>query len=200
MNENVANIENDTLHAEEPIEITKGGISNEFYIVSKKKFIWLYFSTFGFYSIYWFFKNWILQKKFHNETYWPAMRGLFYIFFTHSLFRQVDRKLKNSDKKYIWDHGGIATQIVMLTLASNLLGRLASKYMGSPYTDIGSIALAAVMGVLLLRVQMATNLACNDSEGESNNKLSALNIFWIVIGGIFTLLAILGIFFTDADT
>lgn len=199
MSENLTNIEPNALQADESTAITKEGLSNEFYIVSKKKFIWLYFSTFGFYSIYWFFKNWMIQKKFHRETYWPIMRGLFYIFFTHSLFRQVDKKLKDSDKKYIWDHGGIATQIVILTIASNALGRLAMKYIGSPYTDIGSLALAAVSGVLLLGVQSAINLACNDPEGTSNDKLSPLNIFWIVIGIIFTALSILVIFIPETD-
>lgn len=181
-------------------EVLSNEISDEFYIVSRKKFITLYFCTLGFYSVYWFYKNWKLQKILLKESYWTIMRGIFYIFFTHDLLKKIDKKLKNPNKKYYWDHNGISTQIVILTIASNISGRLAMKYIGSPYTDILSLVLTATIGVLLLKAQEAVNLACNDPEGTSNNQISGLNIFWIVAGLILTALSILGIFVTDANT
>ena len=169
-------------------------ISDEFYVVSRKKFIVLYFCTLGIYSIYWFYKNWKLQKICLDESYWPVMRGIFNIFFTHDLLRKIDKKLKNPNKKHYWDHDGLSTQIVVITILSNILGRMSMKYIGSPYTDIGSLVLTGITGYLLLKVQMAANLACDDPSGESNNKFSGLNIFWIVIGSILTILSIVGTF------
>lgn len=61
----------------------------EFYVVSIKKFTILFMATFGFYSIYWFYRNWKMSKAKYRDDIWPVARGIFSIFFVHSLFDYV---------------------------------------------------------------------------------------------------------------
>ena len=81
----------------------------EFYVVSPKKFFLLSFMTLNLYIVYWFYRNWKVIKLRTGESMWPPMRGLFYIFFTHSLFTDVDEMLKDKHKQFDWRPMPIAT-------------------------------------------------------------------------------------------
>ncbi len=82
-----------------------------FYVVSKTKFLVLFFCTFGMYSLYWHFKNWKQYKDYHKDRIIPALRAIFSIFFTHSLFSEVDGVLKRSEKKFDWDPTSCASWV-----------------------------------------------------------------------------------------
>lgn len=178
--------------------ISNDQISNDFYIVGLLKFAILFMCTLGCYIAYWFYRNWKLQKAATGESCWPIMRAIFLIFFTHELFRRIDKKLRLTEKKYDWDSQNTATLIVVFVLASRILDRLSIKEIGSPYTDIAALIILPIIGGLLIYVQKIINFACNDFEGESNNKLTALNFLWISIGTIFIILAVVGIFLSPS--
>ena len=72
---------------ESNLEILPESPRHMFYVVSKIKFLVLFFATFSLYGVYWNFKNWSLYKNYHNDDIWPIMRAIFSVFFTHSLFR-----------------------------------------------------------------------------------------------------------------
>lgn len=187
-----------------PIEelqlIPSNQISNDFYIVGPLKFAILFFCTLGSYAVYWFYRNWKLQKVATGESCWPIMRGIFLIFFTHDLFKRIDKKLRVDEKKYNWDSQNTATLIIFFVLASRILDRLSIKEIGSPYTDIAALLILPIIGGLLIYVQRIINFACNDFEGESNNKLTALNFLWISIGTIIIMLALVGIFLSPSKS
>ncbi|MGH1487202.1 MAG: hypothetical protein ACRBCI_13395 [Cellvibrionaceae bacterium] len=165
----------------------------QFYIVSIKKFTILFFATVGMYPIYWFYKNWKLQKERHDLSIWPVARGIFSIFYAHTLFNKIDSVLQQKQKVFEWSAGAVATSYVVLTVVSTLMSQLASKEIGSPYTDILSIAALPVLYVILLKAQKAINLSQNDPEGEANNQLTGANIVWIFIGLLLWALIILGL-------
>ena len=87
-----------------------------YYVVGQTKFLLLSILTFGLYFHYWFYRNWNQVKKADADDSWPIARGIFYIFFTHSLFSDVDAQLRDKDPGYSWSPNGIATTFVLLTI------------------------------------------------------------------------------------
>lgn len=158
----------------------------------------LYVATFGLYGVYWFYKNWINYKNSSADRFnvdrsiWPAPRGLFAIFFTHALFREI--KAYGRDKAALaeWNNESVATQLVLFMIAANVLDRLSARSIGSPYTDIASLVIIAPLLGLLLSAQRMINVACDDPDGKSNSRLTNANYAWIVLGVIFWVFAIVG--------
>jgi hypothetical protein len=169
---------------------------NKYYVVSNKKFLLLYISTLGIYSVYWFYKNWSLYKKSTGESMLPVMRGIFSIFFAHSLFRKVDSSIQEKSIPYSWSPKMLATVYVISALVANFSDRLATKGIGSPITDFLGLILAFSAGWALYRAQGAINMACNDPHGAANADITPANIIWIILGVVLWALILIGIFAT----
>lgn len=172
------------------------GTGARFYVVSTRKLLVLYFMTLGLYHLYWNYKNWALHNEATGDVVWPVPRAIFSIFFTHSLFREVATH-DVTQQRAEWNAGSAATFMVLLVIGGNILERMASKGLGSPLTDIASIAFLVPTGLLLKQVQMEINARCGDPAGNGNASFSGANIAWCVAGAIYWALAILGIFFTE---
>lgn len=166
-----------------------------YYIVSPNKFLVLAIATFNLYFVYWFYKNWDNVKRRDNDDSWPVPRAIFYIFFTHSLLTDVSETLKRKTIEFAWQPSAIASVFVILTIADTVIGRLAFNNVGSPFTDMVGIAMAVVLPLVLLPAQKAINSACEDSEGNSNSSLTVVNWVWIVLGGLFWLVTLTGLYF-----
>lgn len=172
-----------------------GGIATPpFYVVAKRKFWLLYLGLPGLYGIYWMYKHWANLKRSRKSDEWPVMRAIFSVFFVHSLFSEIDQRLKRESIRLEWSRGAIATALVVLMLISNVLDRLAWYQIGSPYVDIISLVLLPLLAVLSWQGQRAANLACSDVEGASNRTLTAANIIWLVFGGLLWLLILFGFY------
>lgn len=165
-----------------------------FYIVAPRKFVLLYLFTVGMYAVYWFYQNWAMLKRQRNLNVWPVPRALFSIFFTHSLFQEIDRALESNAVRYAWNAAGAATAYVILSLASSVIGQLANRDIGSPLTDFASLLMVPAVMFPLLAAQKAANFAVGDPQGESNSTLTAANIVWMVVGVLLWLLALLGLY------
>jgi hypothetical protein len=160
-------------------------IINDFYIVSLLKLVILFSCTLGLYMVYWFYRQWKQQKDVAGEDCWPIMRGIFLIFFTHSLFEKIDKKLRLTEKKYDWSPEYTATLFVILVLASRISDKLALNGIGLPYSDIAGLLILPIIAGLLIYVQRIINFTCDDIEGESNSQFTSLNFLWITVGIIF---------------
>jgi hypothetical protein len=175
-----------------------------FYVVSRKKLAILYLATFGLYGVYWFYKNWSNYKNCSSDKFnvdrsiWPVARGIFSIFFTHALFREIKGYGRDKAALAEWNNGSLATQLVLFMIASNVLDRLSYRSIGSPYTDIASILIMAPLLGLLLSAQHMINVSCDDPDGESNSRLTNANYVWIALGLIFWFFVILGFILPDA--
>ncbi len=163
-----------------------------FYVVSKTKFLVLFFCTFGLFSIYWHFKNWKLYKSYHNENMMPVMRAIFSVFFTHALFSVVDMRIKDLNKEFVWNHSLYATLVVTVVILSNILDRVSS-YSSYEWISILVLPLLILHGWLLAKAQAAINICCEDPLGISNNQFTWLNWIWILLGGLFVLTVIFGV-------
>lgn len=174
-------------------------VENEFYVVSQKKYLVLFFITIGLYPVYWFYKNWSLYREKTGNKMWPVMRGIFSIFFTHSLFRLVDSRLKEKKFEYEWNPQFVATVYVLFAILGNILDRLSYKEIGSPVTDLLSLGVLPVVGWTLYKAQNAVNIVCEDPLGVSNNQFTWANIIWIVFGTILWGMILLGLYFMVFD-
>lgn len=145
------------------------------------------------YQIYWFWKNWALYKaRPHDEDIWPIPRGIFTIFFAHSLADLISRSLSRDKHKLDWDEHWAASIYVVTTLMGGLCDRLAAREMGSPFTDLLSLALLPVTGWAIYTFQRAINMSCGQPEGSTNRTYSAANWLWIVIGILLWALILIG--------
>ena len=174
----------------------------QFYVVGRAKFLVMMIGTLGLYGYYWFYKNWALFNRRHGRGYWPVPRAIFSVFFTHSLFAEVDHAIRSRGATFRWSHAGVATVYVVSAIVSYVLGRLSGKEIGSPYTDLGSIALMVPMVWSLYVGQRAINTAEADVDGSSNAKLTVANILWLIPFALIWLLLLLGlaVIFLDVPT
>jgi hypothetical protein len=168
--------------------------STAFYAVSIIKFWVLSIATAGLYRLYWHYKNWALYRASTGHPMWPVMRAIFSIFFTHSLFREVDARLRHSAIDHRWDGQMWATIYVVITLIENVTDRLAGRSVGSPITDFISIAAMLLATASLQQAQRAINVALGDPEGTSNSQFTIANWIWIVVGVLLWVLILAGIF------
>jgi hypothetical protein len=166
----------------------------EFYVVGRTKFFLLFFLTIGLYQWYWFYAHWARYRRFRNVSLWPVPRAIFAIFFTHSLAEEIDQSLQRERIPYDWSPGAIATAFVIMEIASNLCGRLSGRNIGSPFTDYVPFVLMPFIAIVLWQMQVAANLACGQAEGESNRHITWANVVWFVLGGLFWLLVLAGLF------
>ncbi|KQW93989.1 hypothetical protein ASC94_15715 [Massilia sp. Root418] len=168
-----------------------------FYVVSPRKFLILFIATLSIYQVYWLYKNWALYRQASGESLWPVPRAIFSVFFLHSLFRHV-KAHKQEDAPGEWNNNASAWAMVGLIVVSNTLSRLSSRAVGSPYTDWLSLLTLIPLALCFLPVQNQINARCGDPAGSSNDKLTGANLAWCVVGAIIWILALIGLFATDA--
>lgn len=167
-----------------------------FYVVSPRKFVLLYLLTVGMYTVYWFYQNWTLFKRQHDLKIWPVPRAIFAIFFTHSLFAEIDRAAGSRSVRYAWNAAGTATTYVVLSIVNSLISQLANRDIGSPMTNLAALLMVPAVMFPLLAAQKAANSAAGDPDGDSNSALTAANIIWMVVGVLLWLLVLLGLYVT----
>jgi hypothetical protein len=156
-----------------------------FYVVSIRKFWILLSVTLGGYIAYWSYRHWYERKRETGRNMIPILRGIFSIFFFHSLFREIDEKQKVQGNSFSsWTPGADAAFVVIFVVASSVLSRFEKLGLGSTVVDICSVAALGVAGIWLARAQRIANHVCDDPHGRSNDKLSGFNIGWIVFGCI----------------
>jgi len=168
----------------------------EFYIVSPKKFLILFIGTFGLYTVYWFFKHWSLYKKSTNEDMWPIMRGIFSIFFTHSLFALFEMRYTKKTGEAPKSINYMATIYVVFAIGCQICSNLSDRGHGNPITLYLSLLILPVSCWVLYKAQSLANYSGDDEQGKSNSKITGLNYFWLALGVVFWFLILIGLFAT----
>ena len=166
----------------------------EFYVVSLKKFLILFLGTFGFYTVYWFYKHWSLYKQSTNEEMWPVMRAIFSIFFIHSLFSLFEMKYTKKTGAAPRGINHLATIYVVFAIGCQICSNLSDNGYGNPYTMYLGLLVLPISCYVLYQAQSLANYAGEDVKGASNNRLTAINYFWLLLGAVFWLLILFGIY------
>jgi len=153
------------------------GGPEELYVVSKKKLILLFLSTFSLYLIYWYYKNFSNLKKAFGESSWPVLRAIFGVFFTHVLYARIDEIAKARGVEHPWAAMWLATLLVALIIADAI---------GSSFETTWGILLGFVLLPIylypLLKAQTVINLSQNDPAAKRNSKFTWANYAWILAG------------------
>ena len=196
MNQTESNSETDVQLPDKTETDEYGNI--KFFPVSEGKLITLYILSFGFYGIYWFYKNWKLQESEMDKKIYPVWRGIFSIFFTHSLFKRIDQQAMNLEKKHQFNANWLATLFVIALVVSNVIDSLSTSTalfdnISHSTVIISSLVIFLLSTYPLARVQATVNRINDDMLGYLNNEYSLWNYILIVAGVCFWILAALGI-------
>jgi hypothetical protein len=83
--------------------------------------------TLGLYEAYWIYKNWRYIKERDKLNIQPFWRGIFGVFFCHSLLKAIhDDSEVNNIQKAEFPAAGLATGWVALMILGNIFGRVDS--------------------------------------------------------------------------
>lgn len=174
-----------------------------FFVVSKRKFVWMFFMTIGLYQYLWYYKNWSHYKqlcKIENhadKTIWPFPRALFTIFFVHALFYKVEDYAAKHSRSAGFPVDAVATPIVLLMIVGAILDRLAANGIGGLYTGLSFLVFLVPMYFLTERARNFVNETCDDKEGKGNAEFTPANYAWMAIGIILLILIIIGTLFPE---
>lgn len=174
-------------------DIADSGQAPPFYVVGATKFAVLYLATLGTYALYWFYRNWRLYRDASGEDVWPVARAIFSVFFIHALFRRVQQRLEAGGHHVDWNPEALATWLVVLLVASNVMDRISSRLETVGVLDLLSLLLLLPLTLVFLKAQAAINLACGDAAGDSNRRLGGANFIWIAIGSVLWVLILMGL-------
>jgi hypothetical protein len=171
-----------------------------FYVVSKRKLAILFLATFTAYVLYWFYKNWDCYKGRHPEasrfgsTISPVPRAVFWMFFTHTLFRKVKAHGREQPRVARWHSDLHATILIALIILSNVV----DIFFVGPAGDVASLVSIVVVLLPILKAQEMINLSCGDPAGKGNDRLSKANWVWAIAGALLWVLVIVGLIMPGA--
>ena len=94
-----------------------------FFNISPARLVMLSLITLNIYSLYWFYRNWVAIKEAENRPIWPFWRAIFYLFFTHSLFKKVYRAANNKGYQQKVPSWYWATAYITLILTARLMAQ-----------------------------------------------------------------------------
>ena len=167
--------------------------SPEFYVISEKKLFVLSVFTFGLYFYYWSYKNWSIYKKTTRSDIWPWVRGLFYIFFIHTLYRRADQKIRDHGRSFDFDFEQWATTFVVLTVGLNVLSVLANRMDILPVFRVWVFLGIPLRAYMVQKCQALINFAADDPGGSSNSRFTFSSYSVILTGAVIWGLTFFGV-------
>lgn len=165
-----------------------------FFTVAPNKLIVMLLLSFGFYTVYWMYKNWALYRDHSGRSLWPVPRAVFAIFYLPSLLYKIDGMSKSKGKGGLPHWWLSAALYFILPFSPYLIGCAIGLFCAVAGYDlprfgfsvgffIGAAAFV-LQALVLLRVQRFINPLNGDSSGMENAAYSNLNRLWIVIGAL----------------
>jgi hypothetical protein len=170
-------------------EVELGSAMPMFYVVGKNKLVIMLCMTFGYYFIYWNYRNWKAYRLAVGAKIWPVGRTVLGIFFLYSLFMKIDRQLRISKRHYNWHPQNL---MVGAILAAGISTYICVVGVNSKAIFPITLTLLIFQSFIMLRVQTAINRLEGDPEGDQNAKLTLLNYAWIAAGSIIWFFVICG--------
>lgn len=110
---------------------TATAISNPvpFLYISNQRFVVSSLASFGMFDAYWIYKNWRYVKERDKISIYPFWRGIFAVFFCHSLLRRIrDDELLKTAHVETFDAGTLATTWVILRIVSGMVSNAAAPW------------------------------------------------------------------------
>lgn len=171
--------------SQDPFDTSSEGADSHFFATSIAKLIVLSLVTFGFYELYWFYKNWKSIKEREQLDISPFWRAFFAPLFCYSLFTEINRAAVHHEAKEIPGPGILALLWFLLNVASRL---------PDPYWLVSFLSFLCLLPAQNSVNQINRIVAPKHNE---NRRFSPLNVIGVIIGGLLLALAILGTFFPE---
>lgn len=153
---------------------------NAYFPVGLLKFVVLTICTFTLYELYWAYKNWQRVRERTGENIWPFWRAFFAPLWSFSLFRRIKEDAAGAGISAAWNPTLLAVTYLLWTA----VWRLPDPWwLLCLLTFVPMIPVVDTVGELTAKSPAA--------EGK-NDRLSGWNIVAVVLGGLFTILAIWG--------
>lgn len=147
------------------------------------KFSLLYFATMGFYSLYWFYRNWAAAEAITGRNLFKIGRTVFAMFFVHQLFALVQSQQKTPEQEHAWQPLKLAWVYIGAGVAQFVLTLVVESYGFSPWLRLLVFCLALlVQFYVLYTAQLVMNRVALDPYGSANRKLNIHNHLWIAFG------------------
>ena len=156
-----------------------------YFSVSIPKLVCLSFCSFGIYELYWFYKNWQLERGRAHEALSPFWRTIFTVFFCYSLFKRV---IVTGSKAGLFAGGGaglLATLYIIVSISWNL---------PDPYS---LISLLTVLPLAMVQ-KIAGKINDRLTPGAPRNaRFSPANFILVALGGPLFLYGVASAFFPN---
>ncbi len=170
-------------------DMSSGDTTPIFLYIPLSRLIFMSIISFGFYEAYWIYKNWRYLKERDNLQIQPFWRGIFGIFYCHSILKSIyNDRIANNYEKAKFSAGGLALGWIILRLLGNALGRAA---------DIGANLLGLIISfptfLFFVPVQNYINRVNSIKQPKPEyNSWSSGHILCLVIGLIIWLIYLIG--------
>jgi len=141
-----------------------------FFQTSAKKAGILMFFTLGLYSLYWFYKHWIMIRVSTGEKVTPILRAIFQIFFVFSLFGRIEIQASQKGYAGFKNDGVLATLYIALVIADRGTDRIPlNSVPESTAYLVASLAVSAAIAWIIYSAQKAANYSNAKTLGEKYN-------------------------------
>lgn len=155
------------------------------YAVSVSKFLMLFVSTIGGYTIYWVYRNWAFYRNASGADVTPVMRGLFWQFFIISLFDRIKVGLEMAGEACRWCPVTRGVLIILMSLTPFLTPFIFNLPSTLKFVFLIDVTTLAIAAYLFVGAQRAINRLAGDPDGISNSEFTIANILWIMGGGVY---------------
>ncbi len=167
-----------------------------FYQVGIPKLITMTIFTFGFYLFYWGYKNWQFLNQVSQKKVLPILRSIFLCFSCFSLYERINQHAETLGEEPSLDAGwlGILFFFWLIILPQIITNISQLFHFGDTlWPDLAELLIVMLIFIPILPVQREVNRlnAKYAAESPCNNRLSVMNIIWIVVS---TSVVIFGIF------
>lgn len=156
-----------------------------FFTASPVKLVVMSLCTFGFYELYWFYKNWVIIKHRAASNIMPVWRAVFAPFWGFAAFDEVNKAAVEHGVPTSLSAGWLGLAYLLLSITSNG---------PDPYWLLSIFSFAPMLGFNALAIEVNQKV---EPEFRRNSDFTPWNVLAIVVGGSLLVLTIIGTFFVD---
>lgn len=161
----------------------------DLYVVSSIKFLVLFVITIGGYAMYWSYRQWVFYRDARGAEVTPFMRGIFWPFFIMPLFERINVGLKATSEVCRWYPTPRGLLLIGVTVLSFITPFFLDPLSDHRLAFAITVTTLAVTTYCFSGAQRAINRLAGDPEGSSNREFTAANILWIMLGGVYWVVA-----------
>ena len=154
-----------------------------YFPVSPLKFCVMSFVTLGLYQVYWSYKQWVRIKAETGENLIPWARALFLGIWNFGLFSRVHDQAVAEEVPAGWNNIVLGVLVLLFSASSRAPGL------------VGALVFLSFLAYLpvVITIEKINRKHASEVSEQPNDRFSGWNIAGIVLGGLFMMLALIGI-------